>query len=181
MLGAMRTLYLALFCCLVGCACANQARPIPEDSSGPTGHGEDGGSADIDDSNRSDSGTDAGAMPSSEVTQMQITVGSTVFSATLQDNATAHAFAAMLPLTLNMRDVNANEKYIELPSSLPTNASNPGSIQNGDVMLYGSNGLVLFYESFPTSYSYTRIGRINDAAGLEAALGAGNVTVTFAR
>ena len=111
---------------------------------------------------------------------MRITVGSAVFLATLEDNPTAQAFKGLLPLTLNMTDVNGNEKYYQFADSLPANASNPGTIHAGDVMLYGSNGLVLFYETFSTSYSYTRIGRIDDASGLAAALGTGNVTVTFA-
>jgi hypothetical protein len=110
---------------------------------------------------------------------MHVTVGSKVYATTLSDNATARAFAAMLPLTLNMADVNANEKYYEFARSLPTNAFNPGTIQAGDVMLYGSSGLVLFYTTFSTSYSYTRIGKIDDASGLASALGPGNAKVTF--
>ena len=82
-------------------------------------------------------------------------------------------------MTLEMIELNDNEKYVRLPSSLPANASNPGTIQAGDLMLYGSNTLVLFYESFSTSYTYTKIGRIDDASGLAAALGTGNVKVSF--
>lgn len=46
-------------------------------------------------------------------------------------------------------------------------------------MLYGSSCLVLFYDSFSTSYSYTPIGHIDDADGLAEALGKGGVTVSF--
>lgn len=47
------------------------------------------------------------------------------------------------------------------------------------MMLYGNSTLVLFYESFPTSYSYTRIGKITDVRGLKEAVGRENTTVTF--
>jgi len=111
--------------------------------------------------------------------KMKITVGSSVFTASFYDNVTANAFKAMLPLTINMNELNDNEKYYDFSTSLPTNSSNPGSVQNGDIMLYGNKTLVLFYQSFSTSYSYSRIGKIDDASGLAAALGSGNVSVKF--
>ena len=46
-------------------------------------------------------------------------------------------------------------------------------------MLYGSKTLVLFYQSFSTSYNYTKLGTIDDATVLTTALGSGNVVVTF--
>lgn len=98
--------------------------------------------------------------------KMKITVGAKVFTATLNDNATAKAFKAMLPLTINMSELNSNEKYFDLSKSLDVNSSNPETIQNGDLMLYGSVTLVLLYKSFPTSYSYTRIGRVDNISGL---------------
>lgn len=115
-------------------------------------------------------------MPNEKV---KITANSQTFTATLYDNATAKAFQEMLPLTINMIELNGNEKYYDLPNSLPTNSSNPTTIQNGDLMLYSSQTLVLFYKSFSTSYSYTRLGKVDDVTGLDSALDSGNITVTF--
>jgi hypothetical protein len=109
--------------------------------------------------------------------KMKIEIGNSTFRATLYDNQAATAFKSLLPLTLNMIELNGNEKYVDLSRSLPTTESNPGTIQNGDLMLYGSSTLVLFYKTFSTSYSYTKLGRIDDVTGLVAALDTGNINV----
>lgn len=111
--------------------------------------------------------------------EIEIIVGSKTFSAALYDNTAANELINMLPLTLNMSELNGNEKYYYLDADLPTNASRPSEIRAGDIMLYGKSCLVLFYESFTTSYSYTPIGHIDDSAELAAALGSGSVQVTF--
>jgi hypothetical protein len=111
--------------------------------------------------------------------RLKIRIGSKTFTATLLNNATVTAFKARLPMTVSMSELNGNEKLYRFPDNLPTNASNPRNINLGDLMIYGSNTLVLFYQSFPTSYSYTKLGRIDDEAGLAAAVGSGSVTVTF--
>lgn len=72
----------------------------------------------------------------------------------------------MLPLELNMSELNGNEKYAYLDKSLPTNSYNPKHINSGDVMLFGDNCLVIFYDSFNTSYSYTKIGHIDNLPNL---------------
>lgn len=111
--------------------------------------------------------------------ELRITIGSASFTGTLADNLTAAAFKELLPMTIPMSEMNGNEKYYYLSGNLPTAAANPGSIQTGDLMLYGSNCFVLFYESFRTSYSYTRIGSIDNPSGLASALGSGGVSVRF--
>lgn len=114
------------------------------------------------------------------IMKIEITIGEEIFSAEFYSNETAEKFIQMLPLTLDMSELNGNEKYFYLDSSLPANSSVPKSgIKSGDIMLYGSNCIVLFYDSFKTSYSYTPIGHIENADGLANALGKGSVTVTF--
>ncbi len=112
-------------------------------------------------------------------TPINIFIGSKTFTATFADSETGEAFAALLPLTVTMNELNGNEKYHYLNSSLPTAAYQPGIIHAGDLMLYGNNCVVLFYETFNSSYSYTRIGAIDNPSGLAAALGSGNVSVRF--
>ncbi len=118
---------------------------------------------------------------SAQTDKIKLTAGGFTFTATLERNATAEAFAARLPLTLMMNELNGNEKYATLAHSLPTAARNPGTIHAGDVMLYGPSTVVVFYKIFQTSYSYTRIGHIDDVANLQRALGTGNVQVRFAK
>lgn len=114
------------------------------------------------------------------ISTVMLSVEGHQFAIDLADNETAAAFAAMLPLHTEMSELNSNEKYVYLDSSLPANASNPGTIEAGDVMLYGDNCLVVFYESHDTSYAYTRIGKIADASGLAAVVGSGSINASFA-
>lgn len=111
--------------------------------------------------------------------KISIVIGESAFTATLAENEASAAFKELLPLTLNMGDVNGNEKFLRLDRSLSTAASTPGTIRTGDLMLWGSDGLVLFYKTFPTSYSYTRLGSIDNATGLDTAVGTESVTVRF--
>lgn len=123
----------------------------------------------------------APASPRSEERRMWMTVGKHRFAVTLADTAAAGAFRALIPLTLDMGELNGHEKHARLPQALPPNASRPGTIRSGDVMLYGSDTLVVFYLTFESAYSYTRVGRVDDPASLTEALGRHAVQVTFSR
>ena len=109
----------------------------------------------------------------------KVTIGGTVFSAEFANNATAQAFNALIPATYDMIELNGNEKYKYLDTTLPTNASCPGTINAGDILLYGNNCVVVFYKTFATSYSYTKIGRVTNPSDLETAVGGGGVSVQF--
>ena len=111
--------------------------------------------------------------------RMRITIGEYEFAAQLEDNQTANALREQLPLRLEMSELNGNEKYNYLTFDLPTDTYAPRQIQAGDIMLYGNSCLVVFYESFSTPYSYTRIGRIEDVTNLRSAVGTGDVEMVF--
>lgn len=113
------------------------------------------------------------------MTTIDIDIHGTTFTAQLEDNATARAFLDLLPTTLTMDELNGNEKYHYLNSPLPSEPQRVGTIHAGDIMLYGNDCIVVFYQTFRTPYSYTRIGSITDPTQLAAALGSAAASVTF--
>ena len=98
----------------------------------------------------------------------------------LEDNDAAIAFRELLPFSAILSELNGNEKYVYLESDLPVSASNPNIIKKGDVMLFGDDCLVVFYETFPTSYRYTRIGRVTEPDSLDGIAAAQTVEAMFA-
>jgi hypothetical protein len=125
---------------------------------------------------------DADAAPGkAEEAHMWMTVGERRFAVTLADTGAARTFAARLPMTLDMTELNGNEKKFDLPKDLPANPGRPGTIRNGDLMLYGTNTVVVFYLTFDSPYSYTRLGQVDDPSGLAQALGRSSVKVEFLR
>ena len=163
-----------LFCTTSTLIACSDDDPVDEMTEIPTPPSDEG--EDDNEENNSDNNDNNNESMERNIT---ITVNERSFAATLEDNEAGRAFAAMLPLTLDMSEMNGNEKYHYLDESLPTESYRPGTIQAGDLMLYGSSCVVLFYETFSSEYSYTRLGKINNPDGLNTALGSGNIKVTF--
>ena len=91
---------------------------------------------------------------------MKISINEKEYNIVLEDNKTVEELIKELPHEFIMNDLNQNEKYIYLDHSISTSSENPKIIHKGDVMLYGDNCFVIFYQTFKTSYSYTKIGYI---------------------
>lgn len=123
----------------------------------------------------------AQTQPSTEISGdiMKMTVDGKEFEIVLENNETAAALKEMMPLTIDMSELNGNEKYKYLDTKLPSAPQKVGNISNGDIMLYGDNCLVVFYDSFSTPYSYTKIGHISNVSELAETLGKGGITAFF--
>ena len=106
---------------------------------------------------------------------IKVVINDQTYILKLENNETAKEFINLLPLEFTMNDLNNNEKYVYMNNSLTTNSSNPKHIEKGDVMLYTDNCLVIFYKSFDTSYSYTKIGHIDNLDDL----GSGSIVTRF--
>lgn len=117
----------------------------------------------------------------SEAEKMQIVmkIGDNTYPVILQNNKTVEEFVALLPIEIIMSDLNKNEKYYYFNRKFSVSSTKVSKIEVGDIMLFGENCFVLFYESFATSYSYTKIGRVADIDSLKEKLGEGSVRVSF--
>ena len=102
-----------------------------------------------------------------EIKIMKVIINDKEYTMKLEDNKTVKSFIKLLPKEFNMQELNGNEKYVYLDKDLPINSYNPKKINTGDVMLFGNNCLVLFYKSFNTSYSYTKIGHIDNLDNID--------------
>ena len=112
--------------------------------------------------------------------QIQVTVNDTPFTATIEDAAAGQELIARLPLTLSMEELHGNEKYCYTGQGFGGESYVPGTIEAGDLMVFGSDCLVLFYETFSNGgWSYQRVGKIDDPSGLAEACGSGTATVIF--
>lgn len=110
---------------------------------------------------------------------IKITIGDKTFDAVLADNATTRALLEKFPLDVTMNELNGNEKYYYFDANLPARDVDVMVVHTGELMLYNSRCLVLFYQDFSTFYNYTRIGKITDTEGLIDAVGNGNIRVRF--
>lgn len=123
--------------------------------------------------------TEAEQSTAENIHGMTVIINGEEFAVALEDNETAKTFSEMLPVTLTMSELHGNEKYYYLDTSLPNNPKNIGTIHKGDIMLYGDNCVVIFYKDFETSYTYTKIGQIENADSLEQQIGSSSVDVSF--
>ena len=136
---------------------------------------------------KSSAGKTPGAVPASSSAQteapvkLKIHVNDTTFTATLEENSSAEAFAEFLSqgdMTLDMHDYGSFEKVADLPRSFPRNDTQINT-DAGDIILYQGNSITIYYDK--NSWNFTRLGKIDNVnkKRLKQILGDGNATVTF--
>lgn len=112
-------------------------------------------------------------------TKATITVNGKKFNAVFYNNKTAKAYMKHLPATYKMTKLNGNEIYKYVDYDLPRKSKKVKKVHKGDIMLYGSDCIVIFYKTFRTSYSYTKIGKITNPGKLDKAIKKKKVKVSF--
>lgn len=111
--------------------------------------------------------------------KMNVQIGDYNFTATLENNTAVEELLDMMKegsVTIQMDDYSGFEKVGSLGRSLTTD-NHQTTTSAGDIVLYNGNNIVMFYGS--NSWSYTRIGKIDDLTDWKKALGSGSITAIF--
>ena len=173
------TIVLIAICALMLSACAAQEnRDIRAGENNNISTNEDSNTGT---SENSSAGTSENNNTQEDVSEMKMNVqiGDYTFTATLEQNQAVNELIDMMkegPVTIEMSDYSGFEKVGSLGKRLTTD-NHQTTTSEGDIVLYSGDQIVIFYGS--NSWSYTRIGKVDDLTNWKKALGSGGVTAVF--
>ena len=112
---------------------------------------------------------------------LRMMIGNTAVAVDWENNESVEALKALCenePLVIQMSMYGGFEQVGPIGSRLPSNDAQT-TTSAGDIVLYSSNQIVVFYGS--NSWAYTKLGHITDqdASGMAGLLSNGNVTITI--
>ncbi len=168
-----RILGLIMMCMLLAATAAACSSPAGD-------AGTDTGSTESTEPAAEDTAEDA-ADDEEEIIEMKMTIGDTPVKVSWEDNESVRALAKMAeggPVTIETEPYGGFEQVGSIGATLPSNDTDI-TTSAGDIMLYTSSQMVIFYGS--NSWAYTRLGRITDksASELKELLDGYGVTVTI--
>lgn len=125
--------------------------------------------------------TDMNDTDMNDTNQIKMQIGEAIFTVTLEDNESAQALKEILAdgaITVSCSNYGGFEKVCRLGRTLPE-ADTQITTNAGDVMLYNSNQIVIFYDS--NSWAYTRLGKVDAEYidSLEEILSGEETTITI--
>ncbi len=117
---------------------------------------------------------------SNEMDNLKLKINDVQVNVSWEDNESVKALsklAAEGPVIIEMSPYGGFEQVGSIGTTLPSDDTNIRT-QAGDIMLYTSSQMVIFYGS--NSWAYTRLGKITDKSAKELGelLGGSGVTVT---
>ena len=121
------------------------------------------------------------ALEEEEIVEMKMSINGTAVDVSWENNASVKELAKMAgngPVTIETEPYGGFEQVGPIGATLPSSDTNIKT-KAGDIMLYTSSQMVIFYGS--NSWAYTRLGRITDKSDseLRELLGGDGVTVTI--
>ncbi|MGR5945516.1 cyclophilin-like fold protein [Enterobacter sp. C4G1] len=100
--------------------------------------------------------------------KLRIILDDKTITATLNDSQASREFAALLPLTLKLKDYAGEEKISDLPGRLSTESSPAGiAAKKGDITIYAPWGnLAIFYKPHGYASGLIKLGQLDEPDAL---------------
>ncbi len=98
---------------------------------------------------------------------INVIINNVTYNVTLEDNLTVEDIIALDTIILNAEDESLGYKYAYLNNSITYSPEYTGKILKGDLLLYDSNCIVLYYQDMDTDKVYTKIGHVENLDTLE--------------
>lgn len=100
--------------------------------------------------------------------KLRIILDDKTITATLNDSQASRDFAALLPLTLTLKDYAGEEKISDLPARLSTAGSPAGmAAKKGDITMYAPWGnLAIFYKPHGYAGGLVKLGQLDEPDAL---------------
>lgn len=114
-----------------------------------------------------------------EKMKINVNINGSDFLASIENNEATNELTKMMeiePITLHLQDYGGFEKVGPLGRNLPSSDRHINT-SCGDIVLYQSNQIVIFYGT--NSWSYTPIGKIDDLTNFIQVMGEEDVVVIF--
>ena len=93
-----------------------------------------------------------------EEEKMHLVLQNESYEIVLENNETVSKLLTLLPISLEMQELNENEKYVYLDTVFPNHPEKIQTIQKGDLMLYQENCLVLFTKTLLPTILTQKLG-----------------------
>lgn len=108
---------------------------------------------------------------------MKLLINEKEMDVSWEENESVEALKKLLPLNIEMNKYGGFEQVGSLGTNLPSNDKRI-TTTSGDIVLYSSSQIVIFYES--NTWEYTKLGHINmDKNDLTSLLNSNNVTLSL--
>ena len=101
-----------------------------------------------------------------QLANMTLNFGGKAYTAISTSTKTTKSFIESLPVTIQMTDVDGNEKYGCMYYKIATESPKTNVVTKGDVLLFGESCVIVAYKDFKSSSKYTKLGHIDNVDDL---------------
>lgn len=97
---------------------------------------------------------------------VRVNISGNIYTASIESNNAAKSFLTHLPLEIEMKDLDGNQKRGYTYFKLTTESKKMKKVEIGDILISGDSYVIIATKTFKTSDKYTKLGHIQNLGDL---------------